>query len=784
VSDHVNVGNYTLEISGDELLVRDESGAIVEAVELDEINGQLTLPDGQKIDVASVLADAGIDLETAAGAANDNAGAAHGGSGFAAFHGASDRMTELKSAGTLDDTSLGFDLSLDVPPAANDFQVQQHSRSSFDWARHETSQGQPALPGGTGGSHDHPSRDDDDENTAPPSFPPLPNDDATGPGDDGDGDVSENNEQHQSTEPGGNDEPSVPPTDEQEQPTGEQQEDDPVTPPTDEQDQGSDEQDDQQAAAPPSDETAGDEPSDEPVTPPTDEQDQGSDEQQDEQVAAPPSDETDPPEGDEPSDEPVTPPTDEQDQGSDQQHDQQAAAPPSDETDPPEGDEPSGEPVTPPTDEQDQGAGEEQDQQSALPPSDEPDQPEGDSQSDDSGMAPSDEPDQPEDEPQDPPVEQSQPLVPQGNAAPTDIQLAGATVVENASGAVIGALSVVDPDVGDTHSFTVSDNRFEVVNGHLKLKDGISLDFEDKASIDITVTAKDSGGNELAEVFTISVGNVNEAPEVTAAGGHFDAKDSSSLQPTVDFSDVDSNTLSQAVIHTTGFQSGDVLNIPNSGAFNVTVNHGSADYTITITGKSGNETLDQYEDFANSISFSSTSKAEGDRHIEYSVTDNGGVSSNVASADIAVTVSHDLYTSQLGKGQTTLGAGDDLLHINSKSFSPVRMGDGYDTVHIEHQNRGFDHNDAIKLDNVEAIDTTGYGANKVSLSIHDVLNMTNDDNHLTIVGDQGDSVTLTGNGNNHWIAGASHDGFTTYTYSDGAMQAVVEVSNQMNTQVS
>ena len=46
----------------------------------------------------------------------------------------------------------------------------------------------------------------------------------------------------------------------------------------------------------------------------------------------------------------------------------------------------------------------------------------------------------------------------------------------------------------------------------------------------------------------------------------------SSLQPTVDFSDVDSDTLSQAVIHTSGFQAGDALNVPPSGDFNVTVN--------------------------------------------------------------------------------------------------------------------------------------------------------------------------------------------------------------------
>jgi hypothetical protein len=112
------------------------------------------------------------------------------------------------------------------------------------------------------------------------------------------------------------------------------------------------------------------------------------------------------------------------------------------------------------------------------------------------------------------------------------------------------------------------------------------------------------------------------------------------------------------------------------------------------------------------------------------------------------------------------------------------MGDGNDTVHVAMQNSGFGHNDAVKLSDVEAIDTTGYGTNKVSLSIHDVLNMTDGDNHLTIVGDKGDSVTLTSNGNNHWTAVESNGQFTTYAYSDPSMQAVVEISNQLNTQVS
>jgi hypothetical protein len=247
---------------------------------------------------------------------------------------------------------------------------------------------------------------------------------------------------------------------------------------------------------------------------------------------------------------------------------------------------------------------------------------------------------------------------------------------------------------------------------------------------------------------------------------------------------VDSSTLSQAVIHTTGFHSGDILNVPASGLFNVTINHSTADYTITIVGKTGNETVDQYEDFANSISFSTSSNTAGARHIDYSVKDSGGSTSNISIADITVNSHSELYTSQLGKGQTTLGAGDDVVHIDTKSFSPIDMGDGNDTVHLAQQNRSFDHHDAVKLSGVETIDTTGYGTNNVSLSISDVLNMTDGDHHLTIIGDKGDVVTLTGNGNDHWTVADTNAQFTTYVYSDPSHHAVVEISNQLNTQVS
>ncbi len=91
------------------------------------------------------------------------------------------------------------------------------------------------------------------------------------------------------------------------------------------------------------------------------------------------------------------------------------------------------------------------------------------------------------------------------NEKPTDINLSASTVVENVVGATIGTLSTVDPDVGNSHSYTVSDNRFEVVGNQLKLKSGISLDYESEQSVDVTITTKDGGNLTHQETFTITV---------------------------------------------------------------------------------------------------------------------------------------------------------------------------------------------------------------------------------------------------------------------------------------
>ncbi|MEO0934266.1 MAG: putative Ig domain-containing protein, partial [Cyanobacteria bacterium J06641_2] len=108
------------------------------------------------------------------------------------------------------------------------------------------------------------------------------------------------------------------------------------------------------------------------------------------------------------------------------------------------------------------------------------------------------------------------------NEPPTNIALSNSSVTENQIAAVIGNLIVTDPD-SSNFTFTLSDNRFEVVNSQLKLKDGQSLDFETENSITLEITAIDDGNPNLsfAKSFTLTVTNLNEPPTTIALSNSF-----------------------------------------------------------------------------------------------------------------------------------------------------------------------------------------------------------------------------------------------------------------------
>jgi VCBS repeat-containing protein len=98
------------------------------------------------------------------------------------------------------------------------------------------------------------------------------------------------------------------------------------------------------------------------------------------------------------------------------------------------------------------------------------------------------------------------------NDGPSDLSLSNNSVDENVAGAVIGDVTTTDADVGDSHAYAVDDARFEVVGGQLKLKDGVSLDYETETSVAVEVTTTDASGASYAETFSINVGDIADAP--------------------------------------------------------------------------------------------------------------------------------------------------------------------------------------------------------------------------------------------------------------------------------
>ncbi|NJO70635.1 MAG: hypothetical protein HC825_00805, partial [Oscillatoriales cyanobacterium RM1_1_9] len=95
------------------------------------------------------------------------------------------------------------------------------------------------------------------------------------------------------------------------------------------------------------------------------------------------------------------------------------------------------------------------------------------------------------------------------NEAPSAVTLDNTSIPENAVGAVIGNLSASDPE-NNAVTFTVDDTRFEIVNDALKLKAGESLDFETEPTVNLAITATDSGNLSTSQNFTIGVSDIDE----------------------------------------------------------------------------------------------------------------------------------------------------------------------------------------------------------------------------------------------------------------------------------
>jgi hypothetical protein len=128
------------------------------------------------------------------------------------------------------------------------------------------------------------------------------------------------------------------------------------------------------------------------------------------------------------------------------------------------------------------------------------------------------------------------------NEAPTDISLDNSSLPENSDGGIVGNLSVVDPDTGDTHTWSVNDSRFEIIGSQLKLKAGETLNHEAESTVNLSITATDQVGAGLAynESFDVTVGDVNEAPtDIALSDSHVVEKTTGAVVGTLGVADPD-----------------------------------------------------------------------------------------------------------------------------------------------------------------------------------------------------------------------------------------------------
>ena len=330
------------------------------------------------------------------------------------------------------------------------------------------------------------------------------------------------------------------------------------------------------------------------------------------------------------------------------------------------------------------------------------------------------------------------------NEGPSGVSLSNTTIDENDAGAVVGTVSAVDPDDGDSLTYTVSDDRFEIVGNELRLKDGVSLDHEAAETIDVTVTATDQGGLESSQAFTINVDDVNEGPSgVSLSNTTIDENDAGAVVGTVSAVDPDDGDSLTYTVSDDRFEIvGNELRLKDG----VSLDHETAetiDVTVTATDQGGLESseaftinVDDVNEGPSGVSLSNTTIDENDA---------GAVVGTVSAVDPD------------DGDSLTYTVSDDRFEIVGNE---LRLKDGV----------SLDHETAETIDvTVTATDQGGLESSEAfTINVDDVnegnLILGTDSGNILIGGDTEDEIV--GGGSNDILSG--HDG-DDIIYGDGTV---------------
>ena len=160
---------------------------------------------------------------------------------------------------------------------------------------------------------------------------------------------------------------------------------------------------------------------------------------------------------------------------------------------------------------------------------------------------------------------------------------------ENTAGAVIGDLTTTDEDIGDSHVYTLTGAdaaSFEVVDSQLKLKDGVSANYEIQNSYSVIVTATDTGGLYTSQDFTITINDINDAPSAINLTGslYVNENNTGGVVGNITTSDEDANENHTYTISGTDADSFEIVNGQLKLKDNIDpVYQTQSTYSITVT---------------------------------------------------------------------------------------------------------------------------------------------------------------------------------------------------------
>lgn len=156
-----------------------------------------------------------------------------------------------------------------------------------------------------------------------------------------------------------------------------------------------------------------------------------------------------------------------------------------------------------------------------------------------------------------------------------DISLSTSLIAEDLpSGSVIGSFSILEPEIGDTFTYTLvsgagdTDNAAFLIDGD-QLRTAATFNFEAKSSNVIRIRAVNQGVGLLEKIFTISVANVDEPPVITMSSQPLVYQISSRRIVAIDSSatmtDPDTASFGGAVLQVSGQVTKDQLSLLKQG---------------------------------------------------------------------------------------------------------------------------------------------------------------------------------------------------------------------------